>query len=76
VEAFSDSAGFDEVVGEDAQQALFVNLQTITKAIEASDPPPDVADVVDQLGPLGVLGMSYAQDGKTARANLTLTFDE
>ena len=72
----SDSPGFEEVVGEDAQQALFVNLQTITKAIEASDPPPDVADVVDQLGPLGMLGMSYAQDGETARANITLTFDE
>ena len=72
----SASAGFGEVVGEDAQQALFVNLQTITKAIEASDPPPEVADVVDQLGPLGVLGMSYAQDGETARASFTLTFDE
>ncbi len=72
----ADSARFGEVVGENAQQVLFVNLQTIIEAIEASDPPPDVADVVDQLGPLGVLGMSYAQDGETARGSLTLTFDE
>jgi hypothetical protein len=52
------------------------NLQTITEALTASDPPPDVADVVEQMGPLDVLGMSYAQDGETARADLTLTFDE
>ena len=72
----SDSAGFGEVIGENAQQALFVNLQTITEAVEASNPPPDVADVADQLGPLGVLGMSFAQEGETARDNITLTFDE
>lgn len=72
----ADSGRFEEVVGEDAQQVLFVNLHTIIEAIAASDPPPDVADVVEQLGPLGVLGMSYAQDGEIARGSLTLTFDE
>ena len=44
---------------------LFVNLQTITEALTASDPPPEVADVVDQLRPLGALGFTFAQDGET-----------
>lgn len=75
-QTLGDSGTFGDVVGEDAQQVLFVNLQTITEALEASNPPPEVADVVEQLGPLDVLGMSFAQDGETARANITLTFDE
>ena len=72
----ADSSGFDDVVGKDAQQVLFVNLQTITEALTASNPPPEVADVVDQLGPLDALGMSYAQNGETAHGSITLTFDE
>jgi hypothetical protein len=53
---------------------MFVNLRTIIKTVASSDPPQDVADVVKQLKPLDVFGLSFTQDGESARANITLTF--
>jgi hypothetical protein len=70
-----DSAGFADAVGENAQQAVYLNVAAIIEAISSSNPPPEVADVVDELRPLQMAGLDFAQDGDLGRGSLTLTFD-
>lgn len=70
----ADSASFEKVVSGGAQQVAYVNLATIVKAVAASNPPPDVADIVDQLKPLGAFGVTFAQDGNVGHGSITLSF--
>lgn len=72
----ADSGSFDQVVGDDTQQVLYLNVATVVDALSASNPPPDIADVLDQMKPLGALGLTFAQDGDTGRGNITLSFRE
>ncbi len=54
---------------------FFVNIDTILEALLASNPPPDVEDVLNELGPLSALGISGSSDAKTFKATLRLILE-
>ncbi len=74
-EAFSgdgklgQSDNFKEAVAHTgAYPALFIDLDSIIEALAASNPPPDVADVLDELEPLSALALSSTFDDKLLKA--------
>ena len=73
-ESLQDSGTFEDVIGGDAQQAIYLNVATIVEALASSNPPPEVADVLDELKPLQAAGLDFAQDGDLGHGSLTLTF--
>jgi hypothetical protein len=81
-EAFSgdgklgDSENFKEAVAHPGDwPAFFVNIDTILEALSASNPPPDVEDVLNELEPLSALAVSNTFDGKLLKSTLRLTLD-
>ncbi|MDR7085621.1 hypothetical protein J2X11_000460 [Aeromicrobium panaciterrae] len=81
-EAFSgngklgDSKNFKEAVAHPgAFPAMFVNIDTILEALLASNPPPDVEDVLNELEPLSAFAVSSTFDDKLIKATLRLTLD-
>lgn len=81
-EAFSgdgklgDSDTFKEAVAHPgAFPALFVNIDTILEALLASNPPPDIEDVLNELEPLSAFAVSSTFDDKLIKATLKLTLD-
>ncbi len=71
-----DSDNFKEAVAHTgAYPALFIDLDSILEALAASNPPPDVADVLDELEPLSAFAVSSTFDDKLLKATLRLTLD-
>lgn len=64
------------VVHKGAFPALYVNIDTILEALKASNPPPEIEDVLDELEPLSALAFSSAYDDKTLKATLRLALDD
>ncbi len=54
---------------------LFVNIDTILEALLASNPPPDVEDVLNELGPLSAFAVSSTSDDKRFKATVRLTLE-
>ncbi len=81
-EAFSgdgklgDVENFKEAVAHPgAFPAFFVNIDTILEALLASNPPPDVEDVLTELEPLSAFAVSSTFDDKLFKATVKLTLD-
>ncbi|WP_332644909.1 hypothetical protein [Aeromicrobium sp.] len=81
-EAFSgngklgDSDNFKEAVAHPgAFPAMFVNIDTILEALLASNPPPDVEDVLNELEPLSAFAVSSTFDDELIKATVKLTLD-
>lgn len=81
-EAFSgdgklgDSENFKEAVAHPgAFPAFFVNIDTILEALLASNPPPDIEDVLNELEPLSAFAVSSTFDDKLLKTTVKLTLD-
>ena len=55
--------------------AFYMDIDSILEALKASNPPPDVEDVLDELDPLSAFAVSSTFDNKLLKATLRLTLD-
>ena len=70
------TAAYQSVVehSSDSYGTLFLDVAAVVKALQASSPPPDVAEVLDNLGELRAVGASSWIDGDAARFSLKVAF--
>ncbi|MEO6605933.1 MAG: hypothetical protein ABIN55_09990, partial [Aeromicrobium sp.] len=81
-EAFTGDGGLGKsekfkkaVAHQGGDPGLFINIDSIVDALLASNPPPDVEDMLNELGPLSAFAVSSDFDDKLFKATLRLTLE-
>nr|MDQ2699342.1 hypothetical protein [Actinomycetota bacterium] len=65
----------DTVVHRGAFPAFFIDFDTILEALQASNPPAEVEEFLDDLEPLSAFAVSSTFDDKLFKATVRLTLD-
>ncbi|RYJ06415.1 MAG: hypothetical protein EON52_06490 [Actinomycetales bacterium] len=60
----------------DSLGGLFVDVSAIVKALKAASPPPDVEEVLDDLGPLTAVGISSWLEDDDQRFSFKVVFED